>query len=315
MNCPYRVEETRLRSGEWGCMLFGGIGMGMVPVMAILMGEAIPFWIFVVLMPFLLGGLSMIGGGLYLLFGRQQTIFNPANGQTWQQTRMFGLPVVQTATSVVEEITWTGAPARILRYPASVAERYRDGKDAEIFSAALLQLMAQGVVALGQVKVFRRFRKPTRLYVLMPAEHDSQVEILGELEKRIAVVAQQAGTESIYFEYLGNRYTRTHRGVLCMEDVIRMVFEVGDKNREAILLRSLVGEEAEALGLGVMEGNQIKKFSPGKNTLGKVSLDFRSVDQLHRDFWMTEPDHARDLLAQVELMILSIVSHKRKTAS
>ena len=311
--CPYQVEQTRQDPGEWRWMLFVGLGISLIPVMAILIGENIPFLVILVLMPFLLVGLAIIGGGISRLFGRQHTIFNPVTGQTWQQTKIFGLAVSQTETSSVELIPWLGAPARILRYPASVVELYRVGKASEVFSTALLQLAAQQVVAIGQVKAYRKLRKPSTEYVLQPGEKYQEAEVWGELEKRLASVVNQANCEAAKFEYQGKQYPRTHRAVLCLEDVIRMVFEVGEKGLLSFQLSRVVGEEAVGLGLGEMKGKLIPKFSPGKNTLGKVSLDIRSVDQLHRDFWITQPEHARDLLAQIDLSILSLVSSNKDT--
>jgi len=149
--CPYQVEESRLPSADWGFMFFVGLGISLIPLMAILIGESLPLWISAVLLPFMLFGLVIMGIGLYSLFGRQKIIFNPDTGQAWQQTRILGIPVGQTVTSAIETIPWQGGPARGLRYPASVAELCRGGKAAQLITAAVLQMLAQGVIMLGEV--------------------------------------------------------------------------------------------------------------------------------------------------------------------
>jgi hypothetical protein len=312
--CPYRVEQTQLASGEWGCMLFVGLGISLIPITAFLMGEILPFWVVAVMMPLLLVGVIIMGTGVYLKLGKQQTIFNPATGQTWQQTKVFGLPVTQTETSAIEVIPWMSARARVLRYPASVAEFYRGGKVSGLLSTALLQLAAQGVVAIGQVMVYRKFRRPGGLYVLLPGEMYGKVEIQGAIEKQLAVIVGKARIESAEFDHQGKKYSRTHRAVLCLEDVIRMMLEDGQENKDQLLVIEIVMEEAIGLGLGELKGKLVSKFSPRKNTLGKISLDIRSIDQLHHDFWTNQPEHARDLLAKIDLLSLSLTTSKKDTA-
>ncbi|NIW46973.1 MAG: hypothetical protein GWN14_19105 [candidate division Zixibacteria bacterium] len=296
-------------------MLITGLGISLFAITAFLMRESIPFWMLAVFFPFGLIGLFIIGGGIYQLFGMQKTIFNPETGQAWQQTKIFGLPVVQSETSAIEVIPWTGSPARVMRYPASVAELYRDGKASDLFSTSLLQLAAQGVVTIGQVKIQRKFGRSTQVYVLLPGENDEETDIRGDFEKRIAEVINLANNEAAVFDYRGHQYMRTHRSVLCLEDAVRMVFESENKGPDQFLVYEFVGEEAESLGLGELKGNLRANFLPGKNTLGKISLDIRSVDQLHRDFWTAYPEHARDLLAQIDLLIFSFVSVRREAGA
>lgn len=311
--CPYRVEESRLPSSNWGLMWLVGLGITLVPLTAILIGGVLPFWIPLVLLPLMLIGLFMMGFAVYQLLGRRKTIFNPQSGQAWQQTTVLGLPLDQTIISSIEKIPWKGAAARSLRYPASVAELCRQGKAPDMFAAALLQLLAQQVISLGEVKVYRRIGKPGRMYVLLPGEKYGATEVQGQLETRLAGAVGQAHRADREFEFQGRRYARTCRSVLCLEDVIQMVFEGGKMSPDQFLIREVVGKEAALLGLGEVEGHVIQKFSPGVNVLGKVSLDVRSVDQLKRDFWTSQPEHAQDLLAQLDLLVHAMTTSIRDT--
>ncbi len=305
--CPYQVEQTRLNSDGWEWMLFLGLVISLIPVTGLLIGEMLPLWIRLVLSPLLLVGLYLMGGGFSLMFGRQLTIFNLSTGQTWQQTKIFGVPISWMETSVIEVIPWLGAPARILRYPASVAELCRNRHAPELFATALLQLVAQDVVRIGQVHIRRKWRKPSTVYVLVAGKAYGEAVIQGKFERRLAEVVGQAISEEAEFELDGDHYPRTHRSILSLEDAIRMVFGIHPGEHEPFQFQLFVGGEAVELGLGEFKGKQFSKFSPGKNTMGKISLDLRSVDLLHHDFWTTQPDHARDLLAQIDLLIHSLV--------
>jgi len=288
-------------------MLFVGLIVSLVPVPGFLIGEVIPLWVRLVFSPLLVVGVYMMGTGLYMIFGSQLALFNLATGQAWQQGEIFGLPVSQTKTSAVEIIPWMGAPARVLRYPASVAELCRERNAAEFFATALLQLTAQGVVNIGQVTIHRRWRKPSRVYVLVPGEGYGEAVVQGKFEKRLIEVVGQARVGAAYFELDGTPYTRSFRSVLCLEDAIRMVFGIDQKDGAPLQVYRIVEEEAVELGLGAFGEKRLAAFKPGKNSQGKISLDLRSIDLLHHDFWTTYPEHARDLLAQIDLITLPMV--------
>lgn len=296
-------------------MLFFGLILSLIPIIGMLMGEMFPFWTRLVLSPLLLVGLYLIGSALYLVFGRRLSIFNPATGQSWQQTRIFGVPITISETSAIEIIPWMGAPARVLRYPASVAELCRNRYAPALFSTALLQLVAQGVVAIGLVKIYRKGRNPSQVYVLVPGEAYGQVDIQGKFERRLVDVVGQALSEAAEFELDGNQTPRTQRSVLCLEDAVRMVFGLQQRDSERFDVDRFVGEEAVELGLGEFSGNQFLRFTPGNNAMGKISLDLRSIDLLHHDFWTTQPDHATDLLAQIDIFMHAMLPAGPKVAA
>ena len=305
--CPYRVEQTRLNSDGWGWMLFVGLVISLIPVTGLLIGEVLPLWIRLVLALLLLIGFYLMGSSFSLLFGRQLTIFNLTTGQAWQQTKFFGVPITWMETSAVEILPWTGASARILRYPASVAEWCRNRNAPGVFSTALLQLVAQGVVSIGQVGIRRRWRRPSRVYVLVPGEEYGKAAVQGKFEKRLADVVGQANSEGMEFEMDGNHYPRSYRSILCLEDAIRIFFGIHPRESEPFQFYHLVGGEAVELGVGEFIENPFPKILPGKNAMGKISLDLRSIDLLHHDFWTTQPEHARDVLAQIDLLVHSQV--------
>ena len=305
--CPYRVEQTRLNSDGWGWMLFVGLIISLIPVTGLLIGEVLPLWIRLVLVSLLLVGLYLMGSGFSLLFGRQLTSFNLTTGQAWQQTKIFGVPISWMEISAVEVLPWWGTSARILRYPASVAEWCRNRNAPGLFSTALLQLVAQGVVTIGQVNIRRRWRRPSKVYVLVTGEEYGKAAVQGKFEKRLADVVGQSISESVEFEMDGNHYPRTYRSVLCLEDAIRIFFGIDLRGSEPFQVHHLVGGEAVELGLGEFREKPFPKYSPGKNAMGKISLDLRSIDLLHHDFWTTQPDHARDMLAQIDLLVHSQV--------
>lgn len=315
--CPYQVEQTRVASAGWGCLVAFGFGVGLIPVIAYLIGQGLPLWIKGVLTPLLLVGAFSVFAGIYQLFGRQTIIFNISNGQTWLEYSLFGITILQSTTSAIEDIPWVGSPARGLRYPASVAELYRDGSASEMFSTALLQLMAQGVVTLGEVKISHRFRRNERRYILHPGEMFGAIALNGRLEQRIAeVVGLSRSPEAMIF-FEGWLHPRAHRAVLTLEDVLVMVFGGGQPNPTEYLVTEVVGNDAEELDLGEVRGIRQKKLTAGPNTRGKIALDIQSIDQLHRDFWTTAPDHAQEILAQIDLLIHSpVVSrHQQRDAT
>lgn len=311
--CQYRVEEARMPSTGWGCLLVFGLGAALIPVIAYLIGQGMPLWVKAVLSPALVvGGVSVVGV-VYQLFGKQTTIFNPVNGKTWQQTSLLGIPVLHTTTSAIEEIPWSGALARELRYPASVAELYRDGSASDVVSTALLQLMAQGVVSLGVVRITHPLRRVEMLYVLRPGEKFALDSVRGRLETRIRDVVGLSGCPDAAIRFEERDHPRMHRAVLTLEDVLVMVFAGGQPDPRKYLVSELVGVEAEETGLGVVRGIRQKQFAPGPNTRGKIALDIQSIDQLHRDFWTTAPEHAQEVLARIDLLIHSPVVTRHPT--
>lgn len=309
--CQFRVEHRRLSAKGLGGLLLFGLVMMLFPVLAYLYGKGLPLWVKGLLTPLLVVGGGFMITGIFQLFGSETILFNAQTGQSWQQITILGVPVTETVFGAIETIPWEGTPARVMRYPASVAAFYRQDTSPDIFSTALLYLLAKNVVQLGQMSVVTRMRRRKRVYVLRPGEAYASAEVRGHLEKRIWEVVGQAESVTNVFTFNGSFYPRQYRAALSLEDAVLMVFEGGQPHPGNYLVTALVGPDAEALGLGTIQGERTKKLSPGPNTKGKVALDIRSVEQLYRDFWTTTPEHAREILAQIDLFILTELPIKR----
>ncbi len=303
--CQFQVEQRHLPKKGWGMLVAVGLVVALMPVIAYLIGKGLPLWVKGVLSPFLLFGGGAIVTGVFQFLGKETIVFNPVSGQSWRQITLLGIPVSGSVSGAIERIPWQGAPARVMRYPASVASLYRQDSAPDIFSIAMLQLVAQDVILLGQIAVKNQLGRGKLIYVLQPGAQYASGAVHGSLEQRIWEIVGQAGYPGSNFHFKGKDYERLYRSALTLEDVLLMVFEGGQPNPEKFLVSEIVGKEAEELSLGMIRGERVKKLNPGPNTMGKIALDIRSVEQLYRDFWTTDPEHAREILARIDLFILT----------
>lgn len=308
--CQFRVEHHRLSEKGWAGLVFIGLGIALLPVIAYLFGDGLPFWVKGVLTPMLIFGGGTMLTGVYQILGKETILFNPVTGQSWQQITLFGIPIMESISGEITPIPWQGAQARVMRYPASVTALYRQDSAPDIFSTAMLHLIAQGAIQLGVIPVTNRLRRKKLVYVLQPGERYYTAEVTGSLERRIWEIVGQADYAGNAFSFRGKSYPRLYRSALSLEDVVLMIFEGGQPNPGNFLVTEIVGKEAGALSLGEIRGERIKKLNPSPNTRGKIALDIRSIEQLYRDFWVTDPDHASEILARIDLFILTDVPMK-----
>ena len=176
-----------------------------------------------------------------------------------------------------------------MRYPASVAELFRQGSAADMVSTALLQLVAQGVAAIGISRVSKRFGRAVWRYRLV-GQQATVNEIKGTLEQRI------------YASILAGPPAGLPLGQL-----IEQLFEGGQASPRNYLVDEIVGPEAEALGLGEVRGKVKRSLVAAPNTVGRIARDIKSIEQLHRDFWVTMPEHATELLAEIDQQVIMMV--------
>lgn len=308
--CQFQAEIHRLPKKGWAGLVFIGLGISLLPVIAYLFGSGLPLWIKGILTPLLIFGIGAMLTGVYQLLGKETVLFNPVTGQCWQQITLLGIPIMESRSGAIEPIPWQGAQARVMRYPASVTALYRQDSAPDIFSTAMLHLAAQEVIQLGQITVIDRIRRRKSVYVLWPGKRYHAAEVAGSLERRIWEIAGQANCYDPVFSFQGKTYPRLYRSALTLEDVVLMTFEGGQQNPGNFLVTEIVGKEAEALSLGDIRGERVKKLNPGPNTRGKIALDIHSIEQLYRDFWITDPDRASEILSRIDLFILTDVPMK-----
>ncbi len=305
-SCPFQVEENRLPSGGWGCLLLFGIVLSLISVV-LAAAANLPALIDALLAIALVLGLLSIGVGVYRPLGKQMIVYNLQTGETWQQTTIFGIPTSQQTISRAEMLPWKGGVARVMRYPASVVELFREGKAIAIFNTALLYLMAQDVIRLGYVIEKRRRYKERKVFIFTPGDNLPSAEIDGELEKRIAAVVRQASAPDAELVYKGKPHPRTYRTVLCLLDLILGVFEGETTNAGNWLMGQIVGAEAESLELGEVSGKVVKRFRFALNSQKKLAPDVRSVDLLHKEFWDAYPDLASELFVSIDYLMMNLV--------
>lgn len=281
-----------------------GLGLGMLGLTGSLM-EGLPPWIRFILFILLGFGLFLTAYGTYLRLGIETIIFNSTTGQFWQQTTVLGVPITETISSAKEELPWNASPGRVMRYPASVAQMYKGSSAADLVTTALLQLIAQQAVSLGQIRIQPKIGKMKTLYVFSPGKTCEETEIQGALEKKIFEVIAVSCQGQPDFTFRENQYPRTHRAALTLRDVIILTFEGKKSSPHNYLVDAIIGPEARRLNLGEIKGKTVHLLDPAPNTRGKISLDIRSVEQLHRDFWVTYPEIAKEMLMQIDLLILS----------
>jgi hypothetical protein len=300
--CPNQVEYDRLDSKGWFFFVLVGASSGLLSLTGLLIGN-LPLWIELSMLPILILGVGLAISGIYLTLGQKTTIFNFKTGQTWQQNTLFGIPITQTITHPVESVPWLGSPGREMRYPASVAQLYKDPAPAELISTALLQLIAHKIISLGQIQIKPRIGRHRALFVFSPGEQYNTAQMDGVLENKLIDVITASTDNKPLLEYNQKFYPRSHRAALTLADFLLLVFEGHRSHPGNYLVDQLVGLEAASMGLGTIKGKLVRYLEPAPNTRGKIALDIRSTEQLHRDFWITYPEIARDLLMQIDLLI------------
>ena len=288
--CAYQIESGRIAPGPLLVNLILGlafIGLGAEPwLLAEGNPEALPVSAFAL---FLVLGILLLGTWIYRMFGRTLRAVNPASGQEIRQTSLFGVRITETVIEPVTPVPWQGSPAREMRYPASVAELFRQGSAADMVSTALLQLVAQGAAMIGISRVSKRFGRAVWRYRLV-GEQAELNEIKGTLEQRI------------YASILAGPPAGLPLGQL-----IEQLFEGGQASPRNYLVEEIVGPEAEALGLGEVRGKVKRSLVAAPNTVGRIARDIQSIEQLHRDFWVTMPEHATELLAEIDQQVIMMV--------
>jgi len=292
--CAYQLEHGRITPGPLAVNLilglaFIGIGAGLwLPAGG---GETgFPASVFVLILA--LGGL-FLSTWVYRKFGRRFRAVNPVTGQEIRQTSLFGVRITQTLIAPVVRAAWQGSPAREMRYPASVAELYRQGSGADLVSTALLQLIAQEAVTIGISRISKRIGRGSWRYRIV-GEGASLEEIKGALEQRIyrlVLAGLPAG--------------------LPLNDLIEQLFDGGKRSPRNYLVDEIVGPEAEALGLGEVRGKVKRTLVAGPNTVGRIARDIQSIEQLYRDFWVTMPEHAQVLLAEIDQLVIMMVQTRQ----
>ncbi|MEJ2759712.1 MAG: hypothetical protein P8046_14625, partial [Anaerolineales bacterium] len=228
--CHFRVDHHGLPKKGWAGLVFVGLAIALLPIIAYLFGEGLPVWVKGVLTPMLIFGVGAMLSGIYQLLGKVTVLYNTVTGQSWQQVSLFGIPIMESVSGTIEPIPWQGPQARVMRYPASVAGLYRQDSAPDIFSTSMLQLIAQGVIQLGQITVTNRIHRRKSVYVLRPGERYWDTEVVGSLERRIWEIVGQANCEETDFTFQGKSYPRLVRSVLTLEDVVLMTFEGGQQN-------------------------------------------------------------------------------------
>lgn len=289
--CAYQLEEGRITPRPlWINLILGLLLIGLSAEPLLLAEEdpdALPASVFALLLAL---GVLLLGTWTYRMFGRSLRAVNPATGREIQQTSFLGVRVTQTVIGPVTPVEWQGSPAREMRYPASVAELYRQGSAADLVSTALLQLVAQGAVTIGMTRVNQRMKRSGWQYRLV-AEHASKYEeIKGELEQRIYALIEAGPPAGLPLDLL-----------------FEQLFEGGQVSPRNYLVDEIAGPEAEALGLGEVRGKVKRSLVAAPNTVGRIARDIQSIEQLHRDFWVTMPEHAQELLAEIDQQVILMV--------
>jgi len=288
--CAYQVESGRITPGPLLINLIFGlvfIGLGAEPWLPAKGNpDSLPASVFTL---FLVVGILLLTTWIYRMFGRALRAFNPATGQEIRQTSLFGVRITETVIGPVTPVPWQGSPAREMRYPASVAELFRQGSAADMVSTALLQLVAQRAVIIGISRKSKRFGRVVWRYHLV-GDQTSFTEIKGTLEQRIYALIQAGPSAG-----------------LPLGDLVEQLFEGGKASPRNYLVDEIVGPEAEALGLGDVRGKVKRSLVAAPNMVGRIARDIQSVEQLHRDFWVTMPEHATELLAEIDQQVIIMV--------
>jgi hypothetical protein len=235
-------------------------------------------------------GLWLIFIGCYRQWGMRKRGSNPSTGQTWQCTTLFGIELDWSWHSGFYPVTWPGSPARIIRYPASVAEFCRQGNGVDIVSTAMLQLFAQGILSLGKQQTQRRFGRQQVGWLVLPGNSFDTADPLGALESRMVEI-----------------FVAADQPVMLLEDFLDALFEGGQPQPRNYLIDRYVGPEAVGLGLGKVIGVRQRSLAPAPTASAKIGRDIQSVEQLYRDLWTSSPEEAADLLFQLDRQVIRLM--------
>jgi len=284
-NCAYQVEVGRTTKSGSLLLVLGGVvfGLGLWLLGAdpqASTGKLI----------FAAIGLLLFLIGIYRIWGRYQIGGNPVTGQTWQRTTLFGIELAWVWQSGFQRVGWAGSPARVIRYPASVAEFCRQGTAVDIVSTALLQLFAQGILSLGKQITQRRYLRQQIRYLVFTGDAIEHEDPLGELESRLVEIVSTTALKG-----------------LPLADILDALFEGGHPQPRNFLIDRYIGPEAAALGLGKVIGVRQRALAPALNATAKMGRDIQSVEQLYRDLWITSPKEATDLLFQMDRYIVRLM--------
>ncbi|MFN2144323.1 MAG: hypothetical protein ACK2T7_03170, partial [Anaerolineales bacterium] len=284
-NCAYQVAVHRIAKSGVLMLILGAVLIGL--------GVGLPAGIDRHPTALLVGRILLAVSGLGLVFtgscrqwGAVQSGRNPVTGQTWERTTLFGIEFDWDWQSGFQPVPWSGSPARVIRYPASVMEFYRQGNAADIVSTALLQLFAQKILSLGKQRTQRRLRRSQVRYLVLTGEAFDIGEPLGALETRMVQIVSASELKG-----------------LPLSDFLKALFEGGQPQPRNYLIDSYIGPEAIALELGKVVGVQRRTLAPAPNTIARVGRDIQSVEQLYRDLWTTAPEEATELLYQIDRQI------------
>lgn len=243
----------------------------------------------------LAAGWAAAGLGVLLLwiwtwrqFSERSILDNPATGQHWEQVRLFGWAVARRATGAVRLLAWQGPPARVLRFPASVVEFYREGSTTDILAAALLQLAAQGAVVFGQQEEKDHWGRTRSRYLVQAGPGADGGVLDGWLEQHLMSIVRAGPAYGVTLSGLAS-------GVL------------GQSNRfpRNVLVDRYVGTEAEALGLGAVQLVGMRKaLNPAETARARIGRDLHTIRLLFADLWAGSPEFAREMLAELDRAVL-----------
>jgi hypothetical protein len=174
-----------------------------------------------------------------------------------------------------------------MRYPASVAEFYREGSAADLIATGLLQLAAQQVLVFGKRESQGRFSKRLARYFILRGEAWEITQPHGDLESRIVALVATGDPDG-----------------LSLEDLTYALFEGGKRQLRNFLADTYVGPESVSLGLGSLIGDRQRVLAPATNSRPRIVNDIQSIELLHRDFWVTSPHEAAEFLGQLDFLVL-----------
>ncbi len=312
--CPYQVAHNRLEIEQRGRAVWGGLALCLVAAASWWL-PTLALWARVGVAALFVLGVGMALTGVLCLAREQTILYNLDTGQSWQKTTFLKIPLNQKTVGPRQPLPWLGSPGRWMRYPASVAALYRGGNAADMIATALLQLLAHEEILLYRAESKARFGNGRCLFVFTPGPGIGSAPVSGGLEARILEAVALAQVDSPDFDFHGGHFPRSCRALLTLEDLLVLVFEGEKAQPNNYMIGEVVGPEAEALNLGLIKGKRALYLAPHNNTRGRIGLDIRSVEQLHRDFWTTYPEVAKDLLIEIDLLILNTITGLGEAAS
>jgi hypothetical protein len=235
-----------------------------------------------------LAGLFLMATWYWWQFSERSILHNPATGQRWEQVELFGRPVSRRVTGAVQPVVWQGAPARGLKFPASVVEFYREGSTTDILAAALLQLAAQGWVVFGLQWEKNYWGSARSRFIVQAGRGVAGAVVDGRLEQRLMAVISDGPAYGIPLTGLTTAV-------------------LGQKNQfpRRVVVDGFVGPEAEALGLGQVQVVGLRQaLNPADNARARIGRDLDSIRLLYGDLWTHSPEFAREMLVELDRAVL-----------